>query len=188
MMLKMLKITSNDACLVQAKARCRTAAHFHLSRLNNNRTNGLLDAPCKAIKNVVSSGAKAKTGGTCLGGKHTCLMHAALQELGHLQPATRSPFETDNSTAQGILNSKMCQKLSKSFDMRCWWMKDRINKGQFNLIWAPRKFNLADCFTKHHLPWHHRQMCCNYLQKLNSARGTIQGALVPRMHVESNPH
>ena len=35
------------------------------------------------------------------------------------------------------------------------WMKDQINQRQFNLIWAPGKFNLADYFTKHHPPWHH---------------------------------
>jgi hypothetical protein len=54
-------------------------------------------------------------------------------ELGHTQPLTGTPFETDNNTAQGILNSKMHQKLSKSFDMRYWWMKDRIKQGHFNL-------------------------------------------------------
>jgi hypothetical protein len=48
-------------------------------------------------------------------------------------------------------------------------MKDRINQGQFNLTWAPGKFNLADYFTKHHSPWHHRKMRYKYLQKLFSA-------------------
>jgi hypothetical protein len=106
----------------------------------------------------------------------TCNL-AALKELGHPQPSTGSPFETDNNTAQGILNSKMRQKLSKSFGMRYWWMNDRINQGQFNLTWAPGKFNLADYFTKHHPPWHHRQMRYKYLQKLNSARSTLVAAL-----------
>jgi hypothetical protein len=62
------------------------------------------------------------------------------------------------TTAQGILNSKMRQKLSKSFNMRYWWMKDRIKQGQFNLIWAPGKLNLANYFTKHHRPWHHQKI------------------------------
>jgi hypothetical protein len=107
----MLKITSNAACLVQLKARSRAAAHFHLSWLNNDQTNGPLDMPCQTIKNVhvISVAAKIKTGGTCLGGKHACPMRAALEELGHPQPTTGTPFRTNNSTAQGILNSKMCQ-------------------------------------------------------------------------------
>ena len=163
-----LKITSDAAYLVQPKARSRAAVHYHLGWLNSDRVNGAVDILCKTIKNVVSSAAEAETGGIYIGGKHACPMRAALEELGHRQPSTGSPFDTDNNTAQGILNSKMRQKLSKAFDMRYWWMKDRISQGQFNLKWAPGKLNLADYFTKHHPPWHHRKMRYKYLQKVNS--------------------
>ena len=163
-----LKITSDAAYLVQPKARSRAAVHYHLGWLNSDRVNGAVDILCKTIKNVVSSAAEAETGGIYIGGKHACPMRAALKELGHRQPSTGSPFDTDNNTAQGILNSKMRQKLSKAFDMRYWWMKDRISQGQFNLKWAPGKLNLADYFTKHHPPWHHRKMRYKYLQKVNS--------------------
>jgi hypothetical protein len=164
-----LKITSDAAYLVQPKARSRAAVHFHLGWSNSSRTNGAVDVLCKTIKNVVTSAAEAETGGIYIGGKHACSIRAALEELGHPQPSTGSPFETDNNTAQGILTSKMRQKLSKAFDMRYWWMKDRISQGQFNLTWAPGKFNLADYFTKHHPPWHHRKMRYKYLQKVCSA-------------------
>jgi hypothetical protein len=112
-------------------------------------------------------------------------MRIALMELGHPQPITGTSFETDNSTSQGILTSKMRQKLSKSFDMRYWWMKDRINQGQFNLIWALGKFNLADYITKHHPPWHHCNMRYRYIQRVISAHNTTnksvcEGVLVPR--------
>jgi len=167
-----LKITSDAAYLVQPKARSRAAVHYHLGWKNSDRVNGAVDVLCKTIKNVVSSAAEAETGSIYIGGKHACPLRAALEELGHPQPTTGSPFETDNSTAQGILTSKMRQKLSKSFDMRYWWMKDRIDQGQFNLIWAPGKLNLADYFTKHHPPWHHRQMRYKYLQKANRAFDT----------------
>jgi hypothetical protein len=140
-----LKITSDATYLVQPKARSRAAVHYHLGWLNNNdRVNGPLDVLCQTLKNVVSSAAEAETGGVYIGGKHGCPLRVGLQEMGHPQPTTGTPFDTDNNTAQGILNSKMRQKLSKSFDMRYWWMKDRIQQGQFNLKWAPGKFNLAD--------------------------------------------
>jgi hypothetical protein len=66
-----------------------------------------------------------------------------------------------------------------------WWMKDQINQGQFDLIWAPGKFNLADYFTKHHPPWHHRNMRCKYIQRVNYEHNTTnksvrEGVLVPR--------
>jgi hypothetical protein len=168
-----LKITSDATYLVQPKARSRAAAHYHhLGWHNSKRTNGPVDVLCKTIKNVVSSAAEAETGSIYMSAQHACPMRIALMELGHPQPITGTPFETDNSTAQGILTSKMRQKLSKSFDMRYWWMKDRINQGQFNLIWALGKFNLADYFTNHRPPWHHRNMRYRYIQRVISAHNT----------------
>ena len=164
-----LKIASDAAYLVQPKACSCAAAHYHLGWRNSKQTNGPVDVLCKTIKNIVSSTAEAETGSIYMSAQHACPMRTALTELGHPQPITGAPFETDNSTAQGILTSKMRQKLSKSFDMRYWWMKDRINQGQFNLIWALGKFNLADYFTKHHPPWHHRNMRYRYIQRVNSA-------------------
>jgi hypothetical protein len=175
-----LKTTVDAACLVLPKARSRAAAHCHLGWRDHDQVNGAIDVLCKTIKNVVSSASEAETGGMHQGGRHACPILAMLDELGHPQPDTGSPVETDNRTAHGILNSKMRQKLSKSFDMRCWWMKDRIHQGQFNLLWAPGKFNLADCFAKHHPPWHHRRMRYRYLQKSQalSARGCVSSPLL----------
>ena len=174
-----LKTTTDAAYLVQPRARSRAAAHYHLGWKTSDRVNGALDVLCQTIKNVVSSAAEAETGGIYMGGRHACPILAMLEELGHPQPTTGSPLETDNNTAQGILNSKMRQKLSKSFDMRYWWMKDRIDQKQFDVLWAPGKFNLADYFTKHHPPWHHRLMRNKYIQKLNSV--SVRGCV-------SSPH
>jgi hypothetical protein len=46
----------------------------------------------------MSSAAEAETGSIYMGGKHACPMRTALEELGHPQPITGFPFETDNST------------------------------------------------------------------------------------------
>jgi hypothetical protein len=132
-----LKTTVDAAYLVLPNARSRAAAHYHLGWQDTDRVNGAIDVLCKTIKNVVSSASEAETGGIYQGGRHACPILAMLKELGHQQPTTGSPIETDNRTAHGILNSKMRQKLSKSFDMRHWWMKDRVQQGQFNLLWAP---------------------------------------------------
>ncbi len=168
-----LKTTVDAACLVLPKARSRAAAHYHLGWRDHDQVNGAIDVLCKTIKNVVSSASEAETGGTYQGGRHACPIIAMLEELGHKQPDTGSPLETDNKTAHGILNSKMHQKLSKSFDMCYWWMKDHIKKGQFNLLWAPGKLNLANYFTKHQPPWHHRKMQYKYLQKVYSVLSTL---------------
>jgi hypothetical protein len=168
-----LKTTVDAACLVLPKARSRAAAHCHLGWYDNNRGNGAIDVLCTTIKNVFSSASEAC--GIYQGGRHACPILSIFEALGHKQPTTGSPLKTNNRIAHGILNSKMRQKLSKSFDMQCWWMKDQICQGQFNLLWAPRKFNFANYFTKHHPPCHHRRMRHRYLQKHNalSARGCV---------------
>jgi hypothetical protein len=173
-----LKICSDAAYLVQPKARSRVAVHYHLGWKNAPaRVNGAVAVLCQTLKNVVSSATEAETGGIYTGGRHGSPMIATLEEMGHKQPSTGTPFETDNKCAHGILNSKMRQKLSKAFDMRYWWMKDRIKQKQYDLLWAPGKLNLADYFTKHHPPWHHKKMRYKYIQRINRA---LSALLTPR--------
>ena len=76
------------------------------------------------------------------------------------------PFETDNITTQGILTSNMHAKLLKAFNMRYWWVKDRIEQKMFDLIWATGKKNAAYYFTKHHPPWHNTRMRRVYIQQV----------------------
>ena len=113
-----LKSTTVAACSVLPKARGCAAVHCHLSWEDNDHVNGAVDALCKTIKNVVSSAVQSETAGIHTGGKCACPMITALEEIGHLQPLAGSPLVTDNSTAHGVLNSKMRQKLSKSVNMR----------------------------------------------------------------------
>jgi hypothetical protein len=67
-------------------------------------------------------------------------------------------METDNTTATGYSNGTIEQKGTKATDMRFYWIKDRVKQGQFNVYWDSGYQNLADYFTKHHLPAHHKRM------------------------------
>ena len=95
----------------------------------------------------------------------------ALIEMGHPQDPKGVIITTNNSTAHGILTSTMRAKLSKAYDMRYHWIKDRILKKQFQLCWDKGSNNLADYFTKHHPPAHHMSMRPLYLQ----ANATLEG-------------
>jgi hypothetical protein len=129
-----LKICSHAAYLVLLKAKSRVAVHFHLGWQNNpTRVNGAVAVLCQTLKNVAGSATEAEIGGVSTSGRHGAPMIATLEERGHKQPSAGTPFETDNSCAHGILNSKMRHKLSKAFDMRYWWMKDCIKQKQYNL-------------------------------------------------------
>jgi hypothetical protein len=79
-----------------------------------------------------------------------------MEELAHKQPPT--PMETDNTNATGYSSGTIKQKRTKAMDMRFYWVKGRVKQGQFNVNWDPGFQNLADYFTKHHSPVHHKRM------------------------------
>jgi hypothetical protein len=51
-------------------------------------------------------------------------------------------------------------------DMRFHWLRDRESQNQFKIYWRPRGKNLADYYTKHHLPAHHVNMRAEFLTKV----------------------
>ena len=142
-------------------------------------SNAPLHILCNTIKNVVSSAAEAETGGVYMAAQKACPIRVTLEELGHPQPRNGTPIYNDSSTATGILTSTLRQKLSKAFDMRFYWVRDRILQKQFQLLWRKGSTNMADYFTKHHPPWYHKQMRYKYLHKalllhsLSPGRGCV---------------
>ena len=61
-------------------------------------------------------------------------------------------------------------------NMRFWWLKDRVQQGQFSIYWAPGDENFADYFTKHHSPAHHTLVRPIY-QKEESSTSDLQGCV-----------
>jgi hypothetical protein len=87
-----------------------------------------------------------------------------LEEMGHPQPKT--PIQTDNMTAEGVINNTIQPKRTKAMDMRFHWLRDREAQGQFNIYWRPGNTNLADYFTKHHAPAHHANIRAEFLTRV----------------------
>jgi hypothetical protein len=104
----------------------------------------------------MSSTAEAEIGAVFINAKEEEVLRTTLEELGHPQHPT--PLETDNTTATAYSNGAIKQKHTKATDMRFYWIKDRVKQGQFNVYWGPGHQNLADYFTKHHFPAHHKRM------------------------------
>jgi hypothetical protein len=174
---------SDMILLVLPKARSRAAAWFIIGNDPTTHPSPMDNAPiymmCNTIKYVMSSAAEAETDGNYMATQRACPIRVTLAELGHPQPTRGTPIYNDNSTATGILNSAMRQKLSKAFDMRFYWVKDRIQQSKSQLIWGKGAINMADYFTKHHPPWHHKKMRYRYLHKRpgSSKRGCVSIAL-----------
>jgi hypothetical protein len=108
------------------------------------------------LKHVMSSAAEAEIGAVFINAKEGAVLRTTLEELGHKQPPT--PMETDNTTATGYSNGTIKQKRTKAMDMRFYWIKDRVKQGQFKIYWGQGFQNLADYFTKHHSPAHHKRI------------------------------
>ena len=116
--------------LSEPEARSRAGGHFFMS---NNApvppNNGAILNVAQIIKNVMSSATEAELGALYIMAKEAVYMRLILKEMGHKQPAT--PIQTDNSTAEGVVNSKLTPKRTKAMDMRFYWLRDRQTLKQF---------------------------------------------------------
>ena len=165
-----LHIHSDASYLTEPEARSRAGGHHFLGNLPGKPIflNGPILNISKVLKGVMSSAAEAEIGALFLNAKEATVIRTTLMEMGHPQPAT--PMETDNSTACGIMNRTVKQVRSKAIDMRFYWVRDRVEQGHFRIYWAPGSKNIADYFTKHHSPAHHRYMRPIILNELHPSR------------------
>ena len=123
----------------------------------------------------MGSAAEAECGGLYMNAQEAVPFITTLEELGHKQRPVS--LRTDNSTANGIMNQRIKRKRSKAFDMRFYWLVDRISQGQFKVDWHPGKLSISDYFTKHHPASHHQLLRPIYLYIKGKSPSTIQGCI-----------
>ena len=109
-------------------------------------------------------------------------IHMILEELGHPQPPTS--IQTDNSTAEGVVNNKVQPKRTKAMDMRFHWLRDRKLRDMLRFYWRPGTMNLADYFTKHHPPAHHKNIRKEFLtpQSATQRLANVEEAMMTRLY------
>jgi hypothetical protein len=118
----------------------------------------------------MSSAAEAELGALYINAKEAIYLCQILHEMGHPQP--RTPIQTNNMTAEGVINNKIQPKHTKAMDIRFHWLRDRKMQGQLKIIWRPGKTNLADYFTKHHPLAHHVNVRSEFLTKVKDLAKT----------------
>merc|ERR1712023_495624 len=84
-------------------------------------------------------------------------------------------IRTDSETGCGVLNGTMRQRRSKVADMNLNWLKDRCERGQFKIEWAPGPTNRADYTTKNHPGPHHQLVRPIQLYIKGKSPTTLQG-------------
>ena len=172
-----LHIHSDASYLSESKARSRAGGIFFLSSRPSDPTktpeptampppfNGAIHIVISIMKAVLASATEAELGALFYNAKDGVMLRTTLAEMGHPQATT--PIQTDNACAAGIVNNTVKQRRSKAIDMRFYWIKDRASNGEFLIHWRRGSDNLADYFTKHHSPAHHRLMRSRYLLELH---------------------
>jgi hypothetical protein len=113
------------------------------------------------IKAVMSSAAEAKLGALFLNIKEAVYLRQILSKMGHPQP--RTPIQTDNTTAKGVINNKKTTKMHQSNGHALHWICNQEAQGQSKIYWQPGGTNLANYFTKHHPPAHHVNVRAEFL-------------------------
>ena len=106
----------------------------------------------------MSSAAEADLGALYINARKAVYIRKILAKMGHPQPC--SLLQTDNSTAEGVVNNNIQTKRLKAMDMKLHWMRDRESQGQFRIYWRPGKTNRADYWSKTQHPTSlHRDLC-----------------------------
>jgi hypothetical protein len=149
-----LAVHSDASYLSEPQARSRAGGHFFLTgEADDPPNNGAILNISKIMRAVMSSAADAELGALYINACEAVPIRNLLQEMGHKQPKT--PMQTDNSTALGVVNSNIQPRRTKAMDMRFYWLRCRDSQGQFRYYWKPGPTNLADYWTKHHPAHHH---------------------------------
>ena len=82
---------------------------------------------------VIGSTSESEVAALFYNYKAALPLRLALQEMEHQQPKT--PTITDNSTAEGLINTTLIPRKAKDYDLRFKWLKRREAQKQFDLIW-----------------------------------------------------
>jgi hypothetical protein len=153
-----LAIHSDAGYLNEEGTRSRAGGHHFLSEnVASPSNNGAIYNKASVIKAVMSSAAEAKIGALYTNARKGVEERNILRVIGHPQPPT--PVQTDNSTAEGIINLQVQPKCTKAMDMQFHWLCNRgVNQKQFQFYWRPGTLQWGDYWTKHHSPSHHRQI------------------------------
>ena len=135
---------SDAGYLNEPNARSRAWAHHYLSEnVSFSPNNGAIHYVAEIIKTVMSSATEDELGALYINARKGVEIRNILQEMGHPQPPT--PMQTDNSTADGIINSRVQPKRTKVMDMRFHWLRDHgVNQNLFHFIWRLGDLNYGD--------------------------------------------
>ena len=173
-----LHIHSDASHLSKPRSRSRVGGYYFLDGKDDPNPkapppplNSPVHIVCKKLAVVTASAAESKTGGLFYNRQEGAMIRNILEDMGYPQ-VQPTPIQTDNTTAEGIANDSVKTKRTKAMDICSYWIRDRVDQGQFHVHWKRGATNHADYWTKHHPPSHHVKMRPTYLHVAQQAVGT----------------
>ena len=130
----------------ESGSRSRCGGIFFLGTNDRTLINGPVLCKSSIIDVVTSSVAESEFGAAFMNAKEAVYLRNTLTALGY--PQDRTTLITDNSFVYSIVRGTCKAKRSKAMDMRFYWLKDRVKRGQFNVLWCQGHRNIADYLTK----------------------------------------
>ena len=135
----------------KSKGRIRSGATIFLSEnYATPRWNGPVLTLYQIIKFVMSSTSESELGALFITAQEMIAMRNTLKEIQWPQP--KSPIQTDNSSATGVVNNIIVPIKLHTMDRRPHWLIFRETQGQFRYYWASGSLNWGDYITKHDPP------------------------------------
>jgi hypothetical protein len=111
-----LAVHSDAGYLNESKACSRAGGHFFLlSNVQNPPNNGAVLTIAQIIDAVMSLVAETELGALFINAKETVHLQRILLEMGHPHP--RTLIQTNNSTVEGVINSRVRPKHTKAINM-----------------------------------------------------------------------
>ena len=139
-----LQIQSDASYLSRTRARSVLGGLHYLG--TTDYINGPFFCTSKLISCIVTSAAEAELGAAFQNAQKGAQFRNTLVELGYPQEATT--LLVDNTVAEGLASDTINAKRSKSMDVRFFWLRDRVKKGQFLIKHIMGRWNISDFFTK----------------------------------------
>ena len=87
----------------------------------------------------MSSASESELGKIFITAHDMVKMRNTLEEMRWPQP--KSPIQTENSAAAGVVNNTIVPMKLKTMDRRLHWMRRREAQGQFRYYWASESEN-----------------------------------------------
>ena len=138
-----MNIHSNASYLSKSKAQSRACRHFFMGWMQKVgkpiRINGAFYTNTTIMRFVVASLAEAELGALFHNCQTGMIFQQTLANLCHPQPKT--PIHRDNATAVGITKNTVKRQHSRSIEMRCFWVGDKVAQEIYKLRWHITRAN-----------------------------------------------